>query len=162
MISLDPTIRVRAAGPADADRISALVRSLSSSTLVDRFMGGVSPEIATAELRREVEGHDSELAFIAENTDGRIVGEGYAALLSPLDAEAAFVVADPFQHRGVGTALMAAIIGALRSRGVRELHADTRPGNIPMLALLHEAGFPYAERYLNGAIHATVHIGEKR
>jgi L-amino acid N-acyltransferase YncA len=157
----DTAISIRRAVGSDADLIDALVRSLSPESIVRRFMGGVSRDVATAELRREVRGDGTDFALIAENSRGEIVGEAYAALLGPRDAEGAFVVRDREQHHGVGTALLRAVIAELRARGVQTLHADTAPGNLAMLALLHEGGFPLRERYLNGCVHATLQIGAR-
>jgi GNAT superfamily N-acetyltransferase len=156
----DIPIRVRLATAGDAERIDALVRSLSSDSIVRRFMGGVSRDVASRELCREVRGGDSGFALIAENAGGEIVGEAYAAILDPDDAEAAFVVRDSEQHHGVGTALLKAIIAELGARGVRTLHADTTSENLPMLALLHEGGRPLEIKHLNGGVHATLTIGD--
>jgi hypothetical protein len=68
-------------------------------------MGGVSRGFAIEELCREVRSGGADFALIAENPSGEIVGEAYAAILSAREAEAAFVVRDPDQHHGVGTAL---------------------------------------------------------
>jgi L-amino acid N-acyltransferase YncA len=156
----DTTIRVRSAAAGDADRIEALVRSLSSDSIVRRFMGGVSRDVATRELCREIRAGGAEFALVAENASGEIIGEAYAAMVSSQDAEAAFIVRDREQHHGVGTALLGTLVAELRSRGVRTLHAHTTPGNVPMLALLHEGRYPLRERYLNGAVHVTLQIGD--
>jgi GNAT superfamily N-acetyltransferase len=156
----DMTIRVRSATPCDAARIDELVGSLSPDSIVRRFMGGVSRSVATEELVREIRGSDVDFALVAENSRGEIVAEAFAAMLSPHDAEAAFVVRDREQHHGVGTALLAAVIAKLRARGIRTLHADTTPGNVAMLALLHEGGYPMHQRFLEGSVHVTLEIGE--
>jgi len=156
----DMAIRVRHAAAGDADRIDALVRSLSPGSIVRRFMGGVSREFAVAELSREVRAGGTDFALIAESSRGELIGEAYVAMLTPHDAEAAFVVRDREQHHGVGTALLTAIVAELRARGVRTLHADTTPENVAMLALLHEGGLASHERYLNGMVHVSLQIGE--
>lgn len=153
-------VRIRRATAADAGRIDALVRSLSADSIVSRFMGGVSRDVATEELRREVRSDGGDFALIAENALGEIVGEAYAATLSREEAEAAFVVRDGEQHHGVGTALLGAIVRELRARGIRTLHADTAPENAAMLALLHEYGFPVRVRYRQGELHVTLDLGE--
>jgi L-amino acid N-acyltransferase YncA len=153
-------ILVRPAAAGDAARIDALVRSLSADSIVRRFMGGVSRDVAAAELRRELRSTGGEFALVAENVAGEIVGEAYAATVGPREAEAAFVVRDREQHHGVGSALMAALVAELRRRGVRTLHADTAPENVPMLALLHEGALPLHACYQTGCIHATLQIGE--
>jgi N-acetylglutamate synthase-like GNAT family acetyltransferase len=158
----DRAIRVRHAAAGDAVGIGALVRSLSPDSIVRRFMGGVSRGFATEELCREVRGGGADFALVAENSSGEIVGEAYAAMLSAQEAEAAFVVRDRDQHHGVGTALLGGIIAELRARGIRTLHADTTYGNVAMLALLREFGFPLDERHLNGGVHVTLQIGASR
>ena len=158
----DMPIHVRRAAPRDADRVEALVRSLSPDSIVRRFMGGVSRDVAAEELRREIRDATGGFALIAENASGEIVGEAYAAVFGPDDAEAAFVVRDTEQRHGTGTALFHAIVAELRARGVRTLHAYTAPGNVAMLALLHEGGFPLYERYAGGGVHVTVEIGDAR
>jgi len=155
---IDTTIHVRRAAAGDAVRIDALVQSLSADAIVGRFMGGVSRDFAIEELRREIRGDRGEFALIAEDSRGEIVGEAYAAMLTPEDAEAAFVVRDRDQHHGVGTALLGAIVAELRARGVRALHVDTAPGNVAMLALVRESGCPSHERHLDGGVHVTLQI----
>lgn len=160
-MSDDPAVHIRPAAGGDIARIDALVGSLSSDSIGRRFMGAVSRETAAAELRREVESGGRDIVLVAENARGEIVGEAYAALISSEDAEGAFVVRDQEQHHGVGTALLRGIIAELRARGVQRLHAYTAPGNVPMLALLHEDGRPLQERYRQGCVHATLHIGDR-
>jgi N-acetylglutamate synthase-like GNAT family acetyltransferase len=155
----DTPISVRRAVAPDAVGIGALVRSLSPDSIVRRFMGGVSRAFATEELSREVQCGSGDFALIAENSSGEIVGEAYAAMLAPQEAEVAFVVRDREQHHGVGTALFTAIVTELRARGIRTLHADTMRGNVAMLAILHENGFPMQERFSGGGVHATLQIG---
>src|ERR1700730_7272456 len=156
---IDGAIRVRRAAVGDAARMGVLVRSLSSDSIVQRFMGGVSRGFATEELCREVGCDGADFALIAENDSGEIVGEAYAAMLSTYEAEASFVVRDRDQHHGIGTALLAGIIAELRARGIRTLHAYTSYGNVAMLALLHAYGFPLDELHLNGGVHVTLEIG---
>jgi len=93
------------------------------------------------------------------NAAGEIVGEAYAAVTGDEDAEAAFVVRDSEQHRGIGGALLGAIVGELRLHGVRRLHADTMPGNLPMRALLRHSALPLHERYRDGDVEVTLQIG---
>ena len=108
---------------------------------------------------REVSGEGCDIALVAENDRGEIVGEAYAAILSQCDAEAAFVVRDGDQRHGVGTALLAAMVTALRSRGVTTLHAETAATNVPMLALFHAGDRPVRTRRFEGTVRVTMEIG---
>jgi L-amino acid N-acyltransferase YncA len=157
MIAKSP-VRIRPATPGDVDRIGALVRSLSPDSIVHRFMGGVARDIAANELRREILQSGGDIALIAEDARGEVVGEAYAAMMTPQDAEAAFVVRDHEQHRGVGTALFGALVAELRARGVHRLHADTISSNVAMVALLYEYGAPMQQRYGDGTVHVILQI----
>ena len=154
----DPAVSVRRPAPGDLERIGVLVRSLSVDTIVSRFMGAVSRETAAGELCREMQTGETEFALVAENAAGEVVGEAYAAILTPDEAEVAFVVRDREQHHGVGSALLARIVGDLRARGVTTVRADTMAQNTAMLALIREAGTPTVVRYRNGAVRVTVAI----
>lgn len=121
-------------------------------------MGGVARDIAAQELRREIQRNGGDIALIAENTRGEIVGEAYAAMMTSQDAEAAFVVRDRDQHHGVGTALFGALAVELRARGVHRLHVETISSNVAMLALLHESGFRMQQRHCDGALHVILQI----
>lgn len=154
----DPPVRVRRPVSGDVERIGALVRSLSADTIVSRFMGGISRQTATDELCREILAGDRDFAFVAENAAGELVGEAYAAILTPDEAEIAFVVRDREQHHGVGTALLARIVADLRARGITTVRADTMSQNTAMLALLREAGVPVIKHFVNGAVRATLAI----
>jgi len=155
----DPRIQVRRARPEDAAGVKALASSLSPHSVRLRFMGGVSREFAIEELRHEiVAGRTEGEAFVAEDQRGSIVGEAYAAYVSPTEAEAAFVVSDAWQHRGVGTALRSALFDQLRSEGITTVHLETLPENTHLLQLVRDAGFPTKERYEEGAIAIRVDL----
>jgi GNAT superfamily N-acetyltransferase len=145
----------------DTAPLAAMVASLSQVSLYRRFLGGVSAPVATAELRREL--HDREphgVAFVAEDRDGRIVGEAYAAALDDGSAEVAFVVADPWQHHGVGTLLRSALFERLRTDGVGAVYAEVLLENRPMLELLRDAGLPlHEEASVDGLVRVRVELG---
>jgi GNAT superfamily N-acetyltransferase len=72
--------------------------------------------------------------------DGAIVAHGQLRGGPAGEAEAAFVVADALQGRGIGRALVAAIVAGARSAGYRRLGATTLADNRPMRHLLLDAG----------------------
>ena len=51
------------------------------------------------------------------------------------------MVRDGFRHRGVGTALLRAVIGALEERSVRTICLTVAPGNTPAMQLYRAEGF---------------------
>ncbi len=55
-------------------------------------------------------------------------------------AEAAVVVADDYQRRGVARLLLRALEGAAKERGIKKFHGEVLLSNAPMRRLLEEAG----------------------
>ena len=63
---------------------------------------------------------------------------------APGEAEFAIVLADEWQHCGLGTKLLGTLVDAARTRGVRRLVATTLSANNGMLALARRMGFRLA------------------
>lgn len=137
--------------PADLEPLARMVRGLSPQTIRLRFMGGVSREVALAEVRDEIaSGAAHGDVFVAEDGAGELIGEAFAARLGEREAEIAFVVCDEWQHLGVGTLLLHALLDRLRSEGILTAYAETSWGNTAMLNLLHDSGLPVVEEIQGG------------
>ncbi len=116
--------------------LSDLLAGLSPESRRRRFLGGSS---------RSAFGSPTPtlgvVAVIKERgpNDGGIVG--HAALYPDGEggAEVAFVVADTFQRRGIGTALMQALVAHARRLGLRYLSAATYADNAAMRKLAYGA-----------------------
>jgi GNAT superfamily N-acetyltransferase len=67
-------------------------------------------------------------------------------------AESAVVVGDPYQHAGLGTALLERLNEVARGRRVRAVTGVVLPENAPMLGLLHKQG-AVLERTDDGLVH---------
>jgi len=97
-------------------------------------------------LRRLLETDDqNHLAIVAERMEkGAASGEGVGIARfirladAPDTAEAAIVVLDEFQRRGVGRLLLLALVDAARERGIRKFRVQVLPDNEPAQRLLHE------------------------
>ena len=156
-----PPVHVRPATPGDAERVAAMAHRCSRRTISLRFMGGVSESAAIDELEREVRAAAPlGEAFVAETTDGELVGEAYAARTGSDEAEVAFVVADRWQHHGVGTALFATLLQRLRAEHIRDVWAETSTDNLPMLRLLRDAGVPAREERESGSVRVHLQLAE--
>ena len=55
--------------------------------------------------------------------------------------EFALVVADAWQHRGIGSRLMQALMEAARARGFQTMEGEVLASNQGMLALVRDLGF---------------------
>lgn len=150
-------IRIRPARSSDDQGIEAMARALSRESLRRRFLAGIARDVAAGELRDEAH-RAGDVALIAEAADGTIVGEAYAALLGGKAAEAAFVVADPYQHQGLGTRLFAAVVRELQRRGVESLQIETLAQNREMLGLVEESGLPHAGSRTGGTVQIALRL----
>jgi acetyltransferase len=124
------------------------VNGLSARTSYQRLMSGRRPSLD--ELRRFTDiNHERELALIATAPiQGKERQIGVARYVkqesSPGDAEFAIVLSDDWQGRGLGTKLLASLLVAAKSRGVRRLVGTALSVNSGMLALARKLGFTLA------------------
>jgi acetyltransferase len=93
--------------------------------------------------------YDREIALVAEYTDdtGARHLAGIARLIrnhSGNSAEVAFLVADKFQHRGLGTYLLQRTIHIARKESVAALEAATLSENLNMKDMFVRAGFRFS------------------
>ena len=68
-------------------------------------------------------------------------------------AEAAFLVHDEWHGKGIGTALMSALVECARQNGIAGFTADVMVHNQGMLRIFHKCGFP-VESTLEGGIYS--------
>ena len=152
-------IEVRPISPDDAPGLVEFHEGLSFETVYRRFFG-VHPHLG----RREAEHFctvDSMARFaLVALVHGEIVGVARMERLARAStAEVAFVVADRFQHRGLGRLLARRLADAARQRGVEEFVAEILPENQAMLRLLPDAGFEVKLSMGDGVVHLTCSIG---
>ena len=155
-------VHVRPIGPADEGALRAFHDSLSPSTVYLRFFS-LHPHLSDREVDRftHVDYHD-RLALVVE-ADGEMIGVGRFDRLVPTDeAEVAFVVADAYQHHGIGHLLLDHLVQAARPRGIRRFVADTLAGNAAMLGVFLHSGFDVVVTENRGTVHVAFPIAEKR
>jgi acetyltransferase len=91
---------------------------------------------------------ERELALIAttrvQGRERQIAVARYVKESSSGDAEFAIVLSDDWQGRGLGSRLLASLVVAARSHGVRRLVGTTLSANSAMLALGRKLGFKAA------------------
>ena len=76
-------------------------------------------------------------------------------------AEVAVAVADPWQGRGVGTALLHRLTERAREEGVERFSAEVLADNRPMLELIHELGEVEVKGHDSGAVEVEVTLPEE-
>ena len=136
---------VRPIRPEDRQIEREFVQRLSDESKYFRFMGALR-ELSESMLNRFTQiDYDREMALIAvvcEN--GRETEIGVARYVVNADnagCEFAVVIADAWQHRGVGTALILCLAAVARSRGLQFMGGIVAAGNQKMLGLMNALGF---------------------
>jgi GNAT superfamily N-acetyltransferase len=136
------SITIRPIKPADAAREIDFVRLLSPMTKYFRFLGGVK-ELSAADVKRfcDVDG-DQSMAFIAtvlrDGHETEIGVSRYAPGSAPDVREFAITIADAWQHKGLEALLIAPLVEAARTHGVKELYSIDFTENAAMHALADE------------------------
>lgn len=138
-------LTLRPIRPDDTEIEQAFVRNLSSESRYFRFMDTVRelpPHMLERFTRVDYVRH---LALIAvAERDGRESQVAVARYVADDDlqrCEFAIVVADDWQHKGLGAALMQALTAAARGAGVRVMFSEVLAGNHKMLRLMGKLGF---------------------
>jgi acetyltransferase len=92
--------------------------------------------------------YDRELALVAlhPRRDEFIAVGRYAPNADGRTAEFALTVADDWQGKGLGSALLERLCGAARAAGYEALYGHILPDNIDMLQVAQRMGFAEASR----------------
>ena len=131
---------IRAIRPDDRSRLERSRGLFSDETMRRRFMSP-KPRLTTTELRylTEVDGQ-SHYAVVAVPLDDLETIVGVARFISqpadPATAEAAIIVADDWQGKGLGKRLAHELADAARDRGIRRFEASMLSDNRAALALM--------------------------
>lgn len=140
LLSDGSTARLRPLGADDGPAVTALFGGLSHDSLVMRFFG--PHRVTEQEIDRLLHLDGVDAATLAAERSGELVALAeYDREPGSFDAEVAFVVADRFQGRGLGTLLLEHLAAAARQAGIRRFVVDTLAVNARMLGVLRAAGF---------------------
>lgn len=142
----DLALVVRLLAAHDAAALQHHVRGLSPRSRHSRYLGALNA-LPPAEISRLVEGvADGSLrVLLAEGAAApgpALVGEAvYVPDAAAGTAELALSVADAWQGRGIGTALVESIACRAARAGIRLLHGEILRGNEAMRRLAARTGF---------------------
>lgn len=136
---------IRPIRPEDRQIEKDFVHNLSDETRYFRFLNAIR-ELNDRILTRLTQiDYDKEMALIAVvRENGREVEIGVARYIINPDGkscEFAIVIADAWQHRGIGSRLMKNLIEAARKRGLEVMEGFVLSSNHKMLALMSALGF---------------------
>ena len=134
---------VRPIRPNDAERERTFFAGLSDASRYSRFQHSISALSAEMIARFTQLDYGREMALVAidAGTD-RIVGVSqYFPNPDRVSVEFAVAIADAWQGRGLGVALMKSLIGCAREAGYQWIDGAVLPGNLGMLGLMDRLGF---------------------
>ena len=133
--------RLRPIRSDDRERLVAFHNHLSDRSCYLRFFGP-HPHLSPDEVERFTHvDYQDRLALVAELGDQLVGVARYDRQPGSDVAEVAFVVADDYQHHGIGSLLLDELVVAARDRGITTFHADTLQENHPMLGTFFHTGF---------------------
>ena len=151
-------LHVRPIRPDDGTRLMEFHQNLSPQSVYRRFFY-MHPRLSSREVERFTHvDYVNRLALIAED-HGRLVAVGrYERLPDTADAEVAFVVADGYQHRGIGTTLLEQLADAAMQHGIRSFVAKTLAENQDMLGVFMDSGFQVTSSREYGTVNVRFPI----
>lgn len=138
-------VQIRPICELDAAAERAFIEGLSTKSMHNRFLGLVAhPTDEFVEQLTDIDYlNDVALVAVTEDTGSeRIVGVSrYATDSAQERCECAVVVADDWQNKGLGTALMKHLIDIARLRGLRVMESVDLAENVEMRELARYLGF---------------------
>jgi L-amino acid N-acyltransferase YncA len=127
---------IRPARPSDLPALGDFFTGLSVQARYLRFFSPITPGPSLLRLL----GGDGATDVLLATRDGVIIGHGMAADVSgpggAATTDVGVVVADVWQHQGVGSALVRALITGAQVRGVTSVTMDVMHGNDRALAMI--------------------------
>ena len=128
--------------PGDSERSTHPSVEFSSETLYRRFMSTREPSAALMNYLFQVDYVEHFVWVLVDGADGPVVADVRFVrdATDPSVAEIAFIVADDYQGRGIGSVLMDALTIAAHVGGVRRFTARLLSDNMRMRAILDRYG----------------------
>jgi GNAT superfamily N-acetyltransferase len=135
------TVHLRPIRPDDDSCLTEFHEHLSPQSVYRRFFF-THPRLSPAETEKFTHvDYVDRLALVAEYGDRLAAVGRYDRIPGTADAEVAFIVADDFQHQGIGTILLERLAGAAWKKGITAFVAETLSENREMLEVFRRSGF---------------------
>ena len=155
---------VRPAMPADVAALRRFFERLSAVSRYQRFLtAGEPPDAVIARLSDSTD-PSRALTFVVERAGGpagpglRIIATASYIAITDDTAEVAFAVADDFQGKGLGTALLERLAVAASSHGFHRFQATTLEHNTGMLEVFRDSGFEIRSKSAEGCIDVQLSL----
>ncbi|MFO7538633.1 MAG: GNAT family N-acetyltransferase [Chloroflexota bacterium] len=138
---------------------------LSATTLYYRYLQAYNPSLTDL---AQICHLDDEVGGALVVTSGRLYKKMVAVAYyikdkrQPQTAEAAFLVEDRFQGRGLGQILLQRLSQYGRERGLTTFKAFIHPDNVAMLHIIQRSGLTFTEEVAYDLREIRVQIGSER
>ena len=135
-------IRLRPIRPDDERLLREFHERLSDQSIYHRYFF-LHPRLSSTEVEHLTNvDYVDRLALVAEDAGNLVAVGRFDRLPGTNEAEVAFVVADNYQHRGLGSLLLRNLADAARDRGIESFTAQTMDENKDMIDIFMRSGFP--------------------
>jgi RimJ/RimL family protein N-acetyltransferase len=155
-------VEIRAMEPTDAGRLVRFHESLSPETTRLRYFT-FHAELRPEELHRFTHVDHLDREALVATRYGEIIGVArFDRTADTARADVAFVVADDYQGRGLGSVLLRALVRRARDVGIDTFTAETLPENVRMLKVFRHSGIPSRSRFEDGTVHVVLDLSGQR
>jgi len=148
--------------PGDAPRLQRFQARLSERSLHYRFFG-VLPRLSDAQARQLAEvDYVNRFALVALDPTHRDAIVGVARFErepEATEAEVALILADTYQGRGLGRAMLTTLIEEARERGIERLTALLLADNARAIGVLRSLGYAHTSRWAGEYQQVVLDIG---
>ncbi len=160
-------VTLRPIRPEDEPLMVKFHESLSEQSVYRRYFHalGLSQRVAHERLTRICFiDYDREMALVAERRDGSaggcdILGVGRLSKLhGKNEAEVALLVADPFQHQGLGAELLRRLVQVARSEKLGRIRAEILVENYSMQHICERLGFSLHRSIEGSTVEGELHL----
>jgi GNAT superfamily N-acetyltransferase len=134
-------LHLRPIRPDDAQNLIEFHESLSPESIYLRYFFGHSKLSALEVERFTCVDYVDRLALVVEDAVHIVAVCRYERVPETSEAEIAFVVADNYQHQGIGGLLLERLVEAARPRGITRFLAYTLMENRIMQQMFADSGF---------------------
>ena len=156
-------VEIRPITPDDRAGLTAGFERLSELSRYRRFLSPTS-HLSAGQLAylTDVDHHDHEalVAIDPSSRDGLAVARYVRSAQNPGEAEFAVAVADDWQRRGLGTALLRQLAARARAEGITRFTGFVLEDNQPMRGLLQSLGEVQQRDTHDGALEVWLDIPE--
>ena len=154
------TVHIRPMGPDDAPALAAFHDRQSPGSIYRRYFSP-RPHLSAADLEHftHIDMVD-RVALVVERYGEFIAWASYERLAGRDDADAAFMVDDEHQGKGIATLLLEHLAAIARANGIARFTAEVLADNRPMLAVFSRAGWPVERRFDSGVVDLDFALDE--